>query len=85
MSPTPSRRAAKATVRPSGEKSGDSGSSTISRSIRCSISRDTTFCTTSERCLPFRTKYARRSPPGAQEIRGTVLKRAPGELTNSKP
>ena len=56
MSPTARVSAEKTTLRPSGEKSGDSGSSTMSRSISCSISRVTTFWMTSDLYLFRRTK-----------------------------
>ena len=44
MSPVPPCSAAKTTRRPSGEMSGDSGSSTVRISMRCSIFRLRTFC-----------------------------------------
>ena len=56
ISPTPPRRPANATVRPSGEKLGDSGSSTDLSAIRASILRVSTFCTISVRSFSVRTK-----------------------------
>ncbi len=41
---------------PSGEKSGDSGASTVVNGMRTSILRVTTFCTISERSFSVRTK-----------------------------
>ena len=56
MSLTRPLAAANAMVRPSGEKSGDSGASTVVIGMRTSILRVTTFCTTSERSFSVRTK-----------------------------
>ena len=46
----------KATSLPSGEKSGDSGASTVFNATRTSILRETTFCTIRERSFSVRTK-----------------------------
>ena len=72
MSRMPPRMAEKATVRPSVEKVGDSGSSTDFMGIRVSIFRVRTFCTMSVRSFSVRTKYARRSPFGDHDIQGTA-------------
>ncbi len=56
MSPTPPRSAENATIRPSGEKLGDSGSSTESMATRVSTAPVVTFCTMSVRSFSVRTK-----------------------------
>ena len=56
MSPVASFSAANATCVPSGEKLGDSGSSTVFISMRCSILPVSTFWTISVRCFSVRTK-----------------------------
>ena len=66
----PPVRAANATLSPSGENAGDSGSSTVFIGIRYSIFRVRTFWTISVRSFSVRTKYARRSPFGDQPIHG---------------
>src|SRR5204863_343852 len=58
------RSAANAIVLPSGEKLGDSGSSTDFIATRSSMFRVRTFCTMSVRSFSVRTKYAMRSPLG---------------------
>src|SRR6478752_6998206 len=70
---------------PSGEKSGDSGASTVVSGTRTSIFFVTTFCTISERSFSVRTKYARRSPVGDHDIHGTEFQRPPGVARYSKP
>src|SRR5215471_6870562 len=64
MSPTALRSAENATVWPSGENDGDSGSSTVVIGIRSSIFLVRTFWMSSARSLFVRTKYARRTPFG---------------------
>ena len=56
MSPMPFCSAENAIVRPSGEKVGDSGSSTCFIGIRSSICRVSTFSTMSVRSFSVRTK-----------------------------
>ena len=56
MSPMPSCSAANAIVRPSGEKLGDSGSSTVFIGIRSSIFLVRTFWMISVRSFSVRTK-----------------------------
>ena len=56
MSAWLSRMPEKAISLPSGEKSGDSGASTVVSGMRTSIFRDTTFWTISERSFSVRTK-----------------------------
>src|SRR5574341_435568 len=73
MSPIAPRRAANATVRPSGEMLGDSGSSSEFNSMRCSTFLVRTFCRISDLDFSVRTKYASRSPLGLQDNQGTVL------------
>jgi len=85
MSPTPPCSAAKATFRPSGEMSGDSGSSTVLMSIRWSMLRLRMFCRMSVRDFSLRTKYATRSPVGDHDTQGTMLNRMPGVMMNSNP
>jgi hypothetical protein len=85
MSPVPPCSAAKATLRPSGEMSGDSGSSTVRMSMRRSMSRLSTFWTMRVRDFSARTKKARKSPVESNDIHGTVLQRPPGVTMNSKP
>ncbi len=85
MSPTAPCRPAKTTFLPSGEKSGDSGSSTVLISIFSSTFRVRTFSITSVRVFSLRTKNASRSPLGDHDIHGTVLKRPPGVVRNSHP
>ena len=82
---TPPRMAEKATVLPSGEKSGDSGASTSFSSNRCTIFRVMTSSTTSDRSFSVRTKKASRSPDGDHDIHGTVFQRPPGCTMYSKP
>ena len=69
------RSAANAIVLPSGEKLGDSGSSTDFIAIRSSMSLVRTFCTMSVRSFSVRTKYAMRSPFGDHAIHGMTLVR----------
>ena len=78
MSPTAFCSAEKTSWRPFGEKSGDSGASTIGRSMISSVSRVTTFWSISDRYFPLRTKYAMRSSTPDQDIHGTAFHRAPG-------
>src|SRR5262249_35767903 len=70
MSPIAPRRAENAIVRPSGEKQGDSGSSTDFIGIRISIFLVRTFCTMRLRSFSVLTKYASRSPFGDHDIQG---------------
>ena len=56
MSVTMPRMPENAMSLPSGEKSGDSGASTVVSGMRTSILRVTTFCTISERSFSVRTK-----------------------------
>src|SRR5919201_4804976 len=84
-SPTAPCNPAKTTFLPSGEKSGDSGSSTVLISIISSTFLVNTFWMTSVRVFSRRTKYARRSPLGDQDIHGTRMKRPPGGEMYSHP
>ncbi len=81
----PPRIPENATLRPSGEKSGDSGASTSFNSTRCTILRVSTSSTTSDRSFSVRTKKASRSPVGDHDIHGTVIHRPPGWMMYSKP
>src|SRR5688572_32759183 len=72
ISPTPPCSAANATFVPSGEISGDSGSSTVRSSTRWSTFRFRTFWRISVRHFSARTKYATWSPDGDHDIHGTV-------------
>ena len=56
MSATLPRMPENAISLPSGEKSGDSGASTVVSGMRTSIFCETTFCTISERSFSVRTK-----------------------------
>ena len=56
MSSSTPRSAENATSLPSGEKSGDSGASTVFIGMRISIFCETTFCRISERSFSVRTK-----------------------------
>ena len=85
MSPMALRSALNAIVRPSGEKAGDSGSSTDFAGICSSISRVSTFCTTSARSFSVRTKYASRSPFGDHAIHGFAAESTPSCTMWSKP
>ena len=71
MSPTAPRSAANATVRPSGENAGDSGSSTDFIGIRSSILRVSTFSMISVRSFSVLAKKASRSPFGDHAIQGS--------------
>ena len=77
MSPVPPRSPATAIVLPSGEKPGDSGSSTDFIGMRISIWRVNTFWTMSVRSFSVRTRYASRSPFGDHDIHGIVFQRSP--------
>ena len=79
------RSAANAIVLPSGEKLGDSGSSTDFIATRSSMFRVRTFCTMSVRSFSVRTKYAMRSPFGDHAIHGMTLVRSPRCTRWSKP
>src|SRR3954464_11175541 len=85
MSPTAPCKPAKTIFLPSGEKSGDSGSSTVLISILSSIFLVRTFSMTSVRVFSRRTKYVRRSPLGDHDIHGTRLNRPPGDVMYSHP
>src|SRR5438309_417531 len=85
MSPTAPWSPAKTTFLPSGEKSGDSGSSTVLISILSSTFLVSTFWMTSVRVFSLLTKNARRSPLGDHDSQGTVLKRPPGDVMYSHP
>jgi hypothetical protein len=81
MSPMAPDSAEKATKRPSGLISGDSGMSTARSSTRFSILPLTTLCSTSVLCFSVRAKYAIRFPSGDQDIHGTALLRKPPGVT----
>ena len=85
MSPIAPRSAANAIVLPSGEKLGDSGSSTDFIGIRSSIFAVRTFWMMSVRSFSVRTKYAIRSPFGDHDIHGMMLVRSPRSTRWSKP
>src|ERR1051326_1806960 len=84
-SPTAPCRPAKTIFLPSGEKSDDSGSSTVLMAILSCALRVRTFSMTSVRVFSRRPRNARRSPLGDHDSHGTVLKRPPGEVMYSHP